>query len=336
MVNKVDLIDKIDTKKKLFVIFGDNNYLIDYYSHEIQKKFLDDNFKELNYTCFCDFFDINHVLNAALVSPFDNNYRIIFIKYSKIFLKNILTKELISEFIKKIIDIDTTLIFFFEHEVDKQNKFFQLICNVGSTFEVKNFNSKQIADLIRKICKQKKIIFSQENILFLIKFIPNDMNYVLHELDKLISYKVYDDNKKEITKDDIKNICTKQIEGKIFDLVAAIGNRNMIKSCQKYSDLIFSKEPPLLILNMIARQFFLIFQTQILFEIKKDQVEIAQILGVQRFVIKDIYIQSKNFSRCQLIKIIRDLDDLNYKIKLGVSDGIQSLENFIVNLCNQI
>ena len=58
-----------------------------------------------------------------------------------------------------------------------------------------------------------------------------------------------------ITEEDIDAVCITQVTNKIFDMIAAIANRQTRKAMDLYEDLLTLKEPSMRILFLIARQF---------------------------------------------------------------------------------
>ena len=79
-------------------------------------------------------------------------------------------------------------------------------------------------------------------------------------------------------------VCTVQVTNRIFDMVAAIVNRQTRKAMDLYEDLLTLKEPPMRILFLIARQFNQLLQVKELMAKGMDKGTIASKLKMQPFV----------------------------------------------------
>ena len=178
--------------------------------------------------------------------------------------------------------------------------------------------------------KPKKII-SDQNAFLILKITMGNMNLLKNELDKLIAYDSdMQENSREITEKQINLLCTKSFEAKIFDLVSAIGNKNLKLAIESYNNLLFLKEQPIMILTMISRQFVLLLQTKIFLENNNDINSIAQKLNTRSFVIYDCAKQAKNFSESVLISAIKECTETDFKIKTGRLTDKLAVETLII------
>ena len=68
--------------------------------------------------------------------------------------------------------------------------------------------------------------------------------------------------RKEVTMQDVDDICTTQITNKIFEMVEAVAEKQQKKALDYYYDLLALKEPPMRILYLLTRQFKLLLQVK--------------------------------------------------------------------------
>ena len=66
--------------------------------------------------------------------------------------------------------------------------------------------------------------------------------------------------KEVIEAEDVEAICANQINGKIFDMVEAIGRKESKKALDLYYDLLMLKEPAMRILFLVTRHFQILMQ----------------------------------------------------------------------------
>lgn len=117
---------------------------------------------------------------------------------------------------------DTTCIVFVEDAVDKRNRLFKKVKELGHAAEMKRQDSAQLARWAGTILAQngRKITGSTMN-LFLERT-GDDMENIRMELEKLISYTMGSD---VVTTEDVEAVTTVQVTNKIFDMVNAIVTR---------------------------------------------------------------------------------------------------------------
>lgn len=83
------------------------------------------------------------------------------------------------------------------------------------------------------------------------------MELITQELEKLLCYTM---EKDVIEATDVEAICANQINGKIFDMVDAIGRKEQKKALDLYYDLLMLKESAMRILYLVTRHFQILMQ----------------------------------------------------------------------------
>ena len=326
MVNILKKIEQ-DGLKNFYLFYGQENYLINYYANEIKKKFISQDLVDMNFDTFNSDMDVSKIINCTKSLPFMSEYRLTLIKNSGWFETG--KKDDVELFLENINDFcDNAIIIFLEEKIDKRNRLYKKIMDMGFVLEVKSPSRKELIKWIIKICRASQKTITVENAELILKNIGSDMYFIKNELEKLISYKK---DFWEITQSDINLLCSQNIETKIFDLILHMGNKNLKAALEDYNNLIFLKEQPFMILFMIARQFIFILQAKIFHESGKDINSIANLLSTRSFVIIDCLKQAKNFSRDILISGIKECRNLDFKIKTGqiLLDKL-AVENLII------
>jgi DNA polymerase-3 subunit delta len=105
-----------------------------------------------------------------------------------------------------------------------------------------------------------------------------------------------------------------------------------LASIEIYDDLIFLKQQPILILNIIAKEFIILLQVKAMLDEQKNSHEISKVTNIKEFILKKYISQCANISRNKLIWIIKNLAELDYKIKTGQVIAEIELKNFIISI----
>ena len=213
-----------------------------------------------------------------------------------------------------------------EEAVDKRNKLYKKVKDLGHIAEMKRQDSAQLARWAATILAQngRKITPSTMN-LFLER-VGDDMENIRMELEKLISYTM---GSEVVTAEDVKVITTVQITNKIFDMVAAITAGKTKRAMDLYEDLLTLREPPMRILFLLARQFNLLLQVKELLAEHCDQATIAKRTGLQSFVVRNYIPMSRQYAAEELKAAVNDCVQMEEDVKTGKISDLLSVELLI-------
>lgn len=174
--------------------------------------------------------------------------------------------------------------------------------------------------------KENKKITERDLELFLDKT-GTGMENIGKELEKLICYCM---DREVITGEDIENICTRQINNQIFDMMNAIAEKRQKEAMSLYYDLLTLKEPPMRILFLLARQFNLLLQVR---ELKKKGYPVKTIgeaVGLPGFIAGKYVNQAAKFSTKALRQAVTDCVEAEEAVKTGKMNDVLSVELLLV------
>lgn len=313
---------KSNSYRQIYLLYGEENYLKKVYKDKLKEAIVgkDDS---MNYNYFeGKNISVKTVIDIAETLPFFAEHRLIILENSG-FFKN--ANEDIAAYIKEV--PETTILIFAEEEIDKRGKLYKYIKEHGYISEMGRQNTSKLVPWILKILKKEnKKITENEMKLFLTKT-GDDMENILRELEKLISYTY---GREVITAQDIEQICSTQITGKIFDMITAVSEKNQRKALELYQDLLTLKEPPMRILFLISRQFNLMLQVKELQKAGCDTVSIAKQTGLQSFLVGKYAAQARKFSTEFLKQALTECVEFEEAIKTGKMEDQLSVELLIL------
>lgn len=294
--------------RPVYLLYGEEAFLKKSYKNRLKEAIAGDD--TMNYHYFeGKGIDIQEVISLADTMPFFGPRRLIQIEDSGLFKS---AADALVEYLPTM--PDTTCILFVESEVDKRNRMFKKVKDLGHAAEmVRQDASSLTAWAGGLLAKEGRKITRRTMELFLSKT-GDDMENIRMELEKLISYTIGHD---VITDQDVEAICTVHVTNKIFDMVSAIVNRQTTKAMDLYEDLLTLKEPPMRILFLIARQFNQLLQVKELVGRGMDKGSIASKLKLQPFVVGKVMPQAKAFSRDQILSYVTMCVDAEEAIKTG-------------------
>lgn len=299
---------KNGTFKPVYLLYGEEAFLKKSYKNRLKEAIAGDD--TMNYHYFeGKGLDVQEIISLADTMPFFGSRRLILVEDSGFFKS---AADALVEYLPAM--PDTTCILFVESEVDKRNRMFKKVKDMGHAAEMTRQNANQLAAWAGGIlAKEGRKITGRTMELFLSKT-GDDMENIRMELEKLISYTIGRD---VITDQDVEEICTVRVTNKIFDMVSAIVTRQTKKAMDLYEDLLTLKEPPMRILFLIARQFNQILQVKELMAQGMDKGSIASRLKMQPFVVGKVMPQARTFSRAQILSYVNLCVDAEEAVKTG-------------------
>lgn len=305
---------KNKTFSNIYVIFGEEEYLKNIYEKKLISNIVDENFKMMNFDIFeGKNVNISKIIDACDTMPFMSDYRVVILKNTGLIYD---AKKDDTNKLENYLHIlpKTTILIFIEEKIDKKLKIFKTISNIGTFHKIDILSENELVNWILSIFKDNNKNISTKEAIYIIRNIGFNMEILLNEINKLISFK---SSGTKITINDIDNICTKSIESKIFDLINFMSNKDMDNAIKIYKNLIINKTSPFVILNMISRQFRIILQTKYLYNKNYSINNIASELELRDFIVKEAIKQSKNFSIKILLQAINECLEIDNNIKTG-------------------
>jgi len=239
-----------DLKTKAFMpaylLYGDEGFLLHSYKTKFKSVVADDN--ELNYSYFeGKDIKVDQVIAAADTLPFFCDSKLIIVEDSGWFKS---AQDKLVDYLSQM--PETSHILFIESEVDKRNKLYKKVSEIGYVCEMNHPAEGDLSSWAARILKASDKQITSTNMQLLISRTGIDMQRLKGELEKLIAFTA---GRNEITKADIEAITAETEQNRIFDMVRAIVSRRKTEALKLYDDLLALKEPPLRIIFLIARQF---------------------------------------------------------------------------------
>lgn len=306
--------------KKVYLLYGEESFLKQSYKKKLKEAVAGDD--TMNYNYFeGKGLDVNELISLSDTMPFFSDKRLIIIEDSGFFKTS---SEALADYLPMI--PDTTCILFVEDAVDKRNRLFKKVKELGHAAEMKRQDSAQLARWAGTILAQngRKITGSTMN-LFLERT-GDDMENIRMELEKLISYTMGSD---VVTTEDVEAVTTVQVTNKIFDMVNAIVARKTRLAMDLYEDLLTLKEPPMRILFLIARQFNQLLLVKEMTAKGTDRGTIASKLKIPPFVAGKVSAQAGAFTREQILSYVKGCVEAEEAVKTGKMNDRMAVELLI-------
>lgn len=307
-----------------YLLYGTESFLVEQEIKKIISKYAIDEISITKYDLSID--SLKFILDDSMtVSLFDEN-KMIVVNNANIFNrgKNDDNIDLLIQYLSNS-NPSTILVFVNSNAtIDSTKKITKLIKEKGV---IKELNTTNPIEIIKNICDGYKI--DKECINLLIDRVGNNVSIIEQELNKLMLYKI---NDKIITKEDIINLTSVNIDTDIFKFIDHIIQKEKDMAMRIYTEMIKQGEEPIKIIALLASKFRLMYQAVELTRSGCSQQDISTTLGVHIYPVKLAIQAGLKYNNKLLLNYLNKLADLDISIKTGKIDPVLGLELFILDV----
>ncbi len=339
----------ISSKKfnNTYIIYGDEKYLVKFYTKELTKKLVGDEPPEFSFHEFGAVLDPNQLMAAVGAVPFMTEYTCVLVND---LIVSKLTKDEFESILTVIDSVpdSTVLIFSYptrdpleknneEKEDDKKAKkptFRALIKAVEKKGAVAEINQRSATSLEHQISAWadklgKKISLPvASRIIF---YAGTDLSTLHSELNKLCAFAGEED---EITNEMVEKTVIKKLEARVYDLVDNVIYGNMEKAYSGLHQLFALKEDPRDILRVLSYSYVDLYRARVTLESGQVMKETAEYFKYESraWVLTKAVKKADRLSTNALRESLSLLADLNEKFNSTTLNEHASLEKLIANL----
>lgn len=315
----------------IYVFYGEEKYLQQEYLRKIKKIFGELSLG-INYILL-DENNIDTLISDIETPTFGYEKKLIIIRDSNLFKKDCKSpmKEKFKKYVSENMDIinEAVVIVFIEEIVHKMD-LYKTVEKNAVIIETKELKPIEIKNRLKRICAMYKVQISDQNLNYLIETAGTNMQDLINEIRKLIEYA---GENGEIKKEDIDKLTIKEIQAIIFDLTDYLGTKNTEKALEVLNNLIYNKEPLQKIIITLYNHFRKIYLTKLALKERRDLVEVLSLKPNQVFLTTKYRKQAEYFKEKEILQILKELIDLDYKSKSGQIDLDIGLKTVLCKNC---
>ena len=309
VVNIVNDI-KAGNIKPIYFLMGEEPYYIDRLSDYIEKNLLTEEEKGFNQTVlYGRDVSVDDIVSAAKRYPMMAERQVIIVKEAQDLAKSI------DKFESYASDpmLTTVLVLCYKYKtLDKRKKVTKLFEKTGLVFESKKLYENQVGQWITRVLQAKKYSIEPKASAMLVEFLGTNLEKINNELEKL---QIILPVGTTISASDIEENIGFSKDYNIFELRKAIGEKNQLKS-YKIAQY-FSENPKDHPLVMTTGMLFSFFVQLLQYHGLKDKnpKNVAALLKVNPFFLKDYDVALRNYPMKKVSKIVTLLRDIDVKSK---------------------
>lgn len=311
----------------IYALYGNEDFLI---KKEIDNIIKNNNISSLNISNYDLTIDpLKNIIDDALTISLFEDKKLIIVDNSYIFTGSTIKDEK-KDNVEDLLDYfehinpDCILIFIVHNEkLDERKKIVKVLKKIATVKSFSKVSSPN--DYAKDLLKDYNI--EPAIIRLLIDRVGTDLGILEQEINKI---KIYKNDDKLITKEDVIELTSKNVEIDIFDLIDKIVNKDKEHALEIYYEMLKRNEEPIKILIILANQFRIMYQAKELYQKGYSGNDIASLLNIHPYRIKLALEKTHSYKSETLLKNLSSLADLDYNIKVGNKDAALGLELFIL------
>lgn len=308
-----------------YLIYGVDKYLIDKEIDKIIKKNKIDNNSIIKYSLNED--NIDNILEDANTFNLFSDTKLIIVNDANIFTSSndILTDKIIN-YLNNYNDKSYLVFTLLSDKIDNRKKITKVMSDKGNVIDL---NKKDVdTNYIISYLKENGYQINMSDARMILNKVGNNLFSINNELDKLMLFKLED---KVIDKNSIDLLINENIDSSLFALVDSITNKDKDKMLKLYHECLLESDP-IMIINMLANKYILLYQVKRLISDGYSDDKIAKELEVHPYPVKLARNMCYSYSVKEILDIILKLANLDKDIKLGNVNGEVGLEFLLLSI----
>jgi DNA polymerase-3 subunit delta len=295
--------------KPVYFLYGEEPYFIDIISNYISKNVLTEAEKSFNQTIlYGKDVKVEDIDNAARRFPMMANHQVIIVKEAQ----NVKNIEKLVYYTENPLNSTILVINYKYSKPEKRSKLYKALEKNSVLFESKKIYENQIPAWINKYLSDKNFTIEPVASNLLAEFLGTDLAKIANELEKL-----------QITLPQGTKINAEHIEKNIgiskdynnFELQNAIKDKDILKANRIINHFAANPKDNPMVLTITALFFFFSKVLAFHYLADKSKNNVASVLKVNPYFVKDYEVTARNYSRNKIADIISILSEYDMKSK---------------------
>ena len=327
---KADLRD--GSFRRLYVFFGEERYLLDYYRQQLKKHLVDGPAEDFNYHRFSEeTWDLGAFSEAVEAIPMMSQWSLVEVADVDPFSLPERDRQELAELFSALPDYCTVIWDFdtVEWKPDKRmKKLWEALDRAALQVEFQKQPESQLIPWIRRHLAKEQKTMENDLCRYLILLTGGSMTTLSAEIEKLVRYS----DQPVLTRHDIDAVVITVMEAAVFDITRDIGSRNFDGALQKLQNLFRQDTEPISVNAVIGRQLRQLYGAKVLSEHGKGPAELTRICGIWDSAAREVYSQARSMDKQMLKKAMDWSAQADYAMKTSGGDSEEIVETLLLRL----
>lgn len=244
----------------VYLIHGEEKYLIKAYTDKIVKQTVDDSFADFNFHVFDGKeTSFSEVFESAEAVPVMAESKCVLVKDFPLDALDDGGFEQLETVLKDTPD-DCALVFSmltYEPKGAKWNKAVKLFEKFAYSVKFEKKTALDLAKTVESGAKKRGKAFEKGVSSYFVASVGNDLNTLLNELEKVCAFSDF-----EITKADVDSVCIKSLDAKVFDMIRDLTAKRFDSAFRKLEILFEQREDEFQIMGALVASYSDIYRAK--------------------------------------------------------------------------
>lgn len=323
------------TPQPLYIFYGEETYLLHYYTEQLRKKLIDPLTEEFNYHRFNEeTFSVQALYDAAENLPMMAERSMVLVEDVDLFKLPEGERGLLQDLFADLPDY-CTIVFLFETvawKPDKRlKKFWSALEKNAQIVEFAKQSPRELTSwIVRHFASYKKSI-STDLCGYLIEITGGTMTGLGSEIQKIAAYT----QGTEVTKQDIDAVTEPVLDAVVFEMTDQIARNEYGPALNKLRELCKMQTEPLSILGAVGAQMRRISAARTLLDAGRGSGELMQLCGLSDYAARKTVSTAGKVSAAFCAAAARLVLETDYRIKTSYDDPQRLLELLILQLAQE-
>ena len=318
----------------LYVLYGSEEFIIKETISKIVENALEDDEAEFNIATFdLEETPLSFALEEAETFPFIGERKLI-ILHNPVFLTAEKTKEKVEHNIEQLLSYlenpspFSIVVFVAPYEkLDERKKITKQLKKYAMVVEASKLKEQELERWVSEQAAFQGVGIEREAVSELLSTVGQNLMLLANEISKMALY-AYEE--KMITVETVSQLAVKSLEQNIFTLIDFIMNRRSAEAIELLQSLLRQNEEPIKILALMASQIRIMYVSKGLAKEGYGQQKIASHLKIHPYRVKLALEKAQYFQEQELMTMLNNIAEADYKMKTGQMDKVLLLELIIL------
>ena len=310
----------------IYLIYGDEHFLIEALIKKIQQEILGDNISVMTKNEFEGNVDDRTLLNALNTIPMIGKKKLVVCHNSGYFIGNS-KHEKIMELVDNI-NIDTYIIFI-EDKIKSANILFKKFKENNLCYNISKRKTNDIINYIITRFRKKNKKITKDNAYLFLDYSGAMLLDIESDIEKIL---LFMGDKIDVKKQYIKDLCQGSKDIKIYELTNSTFARNKEKSIKYLKEMLADKMPIQVIISTLNLSYMELYEVKLALTNNNTPKILRKNRPIHEYALKKLIENSKKYSLTQIRRIIKEIADTDINIKYGHINSITAIELLIMSI----
>lgn len=310
----------------IYLLTGEEPFFIQQILTRFRERVLEEASRDFNYDQFRgESLDPAQAIMTAKTFPLFSPRRLVIIRDADLIKDE---REALLSYLET--PCDTTVLLFVAAKPDLRKKLFVALKKKGIAIHCAPLSDQALPGWIAQEGKKRGMALSEEAIWYLKERLGNDLFLIQQEIDKLA---LHSPEGKDVSLDIVQQMIAGGRSHSIFELVRAVGEKNLKSSLALLSSLLAEGEHPLFILTMLTRQWRLMATAREGIDAGKSETAVGKKVPMPPSFLPAFFRQLRNWKGSEIRRAFDLSLAADSQLKGGRQSAPQVLEMLILDLC---